>query len=369
MRLANRVILKVSHLPSLQQRFTQFPSRRHLLFLFSAFLLVLVWCRTLLAIPVGDYRRNIEQVIGALDTVNVQDEHESMSAYQARFTGTVNAIRTVLPPRQTVEWSSATYNVDNSWLHQSLEEFEKAAEPDQRKLLVHILERLKALDERLNEIERNSGAVEDKNEAKRKLNEILARGEYATKPQETSALSRLWLRFLRWLLTLFGRPGPAQSGSSRLITNLSQIFVVVLALIVIIYVLRMFAPKLWRTRGSKKLGKPEPRVVLVERLEPDQSAVDLLSEAEALARKGEIRTAIRKAYIALLVELGDRKVISLAQYKTNRDYLRSLRERESLHGKMMKLTDSFERHWYGYAQATDSDWTEFRAGYRETLQE
>jgi hypothetical protein len=362
--------LKVSHLPLLQQRFPQFPSRRHLLFLFSAFLLVLVWCGTLPAIPVGDYRKNIEQVIGALDTVNVQDEHESVSAYQARFTWTVNAIRTVLPPKQTVEWTNTTYNVDNSWLHQGLEEFEKAAEPDRRKLLVRILERLKALDERLDEIERSSaGAVEDKNEAKRKLNEILARGEYATKPQETSALSRLWQRFLRWLLTLFGRRGPAQASSSRLITNLSQVFVVVLALIVIIYVLRMFAPRLRRTRGSKKRGKPEPRVILGERLEPDQSAVDLLSEAEALARKGEIRAAIRKGYIALLVELGERHIISLAQYKTNRDYLRSVRERVLLHERMLKLTDSFERHWYGLAQANDSDWKEFRARYREALQE
>ena len=92
-------------------------------------------------------------------------------------------------------------------------------------------------------------------------------------------------------------------------------------------------------------------------------------EAEALARKGEIRAAIRKGYIALLVELGDRHIVTLAQYKTNRDYLRSVRERVLLHERMLKLTDSFERHWYGLAQANDSDWKEFRARYREALQE
>ena len=131
----------------------------------------------------------------------------------------------------------------------------------------------------------------------------------------------------------------------------------------------MFAPKLRRARGSRKKPKPEPRVVLGERLEPDQSAIDLLSEAEALARRGELRAAIRKAYIALLVELGDRKIISLAEHKTNRDYLRAVRDRESLHGKMIKLTDSFERHWYGFAEANNTDWTEFRARYSDALQE
>jgi hypothetical protein len=33
------------------------------------------------------------------------------------------------------------------------------------------------------------------------------------------------------------------------------------------------------------------------------------------------------------------------------------------------MTDSFERHWYGVVKASDSDWAEFRARYREALQE
>jgi hypothetical protein len=122
-----------------------------------------------------------------------------------------------------------------------------------------------------------------------------------------------------------------------------------------------------RSRRPKKKGKARARIVLGERLEPDQSALDLLSEAEALARRGELRAAIRKAYIALLVELGERKIISLAQYKTNRDYLRAVREVEPLYGNVKQLTDSFERHWYGLAQATETDWLAFRSTYKQAL--
>ena len=108
--------------------------------------------------------------------------------------------------------------------------------------------------------------------------------------------------------------------------------------------------------------------MLGERLEPEETATNLLSEAEALARRGELRAAIRKAYIALLVELGDRNLVSLAQHKTNRDYLRGLSNVPQLHSRMTGLTDSFERHWYGFAEATESDWQDFRAGYLAALQ-
>jgi hypothetical protein len=67
------------------------------------------------------------------------------------------------------------------------------------------------------------------------------------------------------------------------------------------------------------------------------------------------------------VELGDRKTISLAQHKTNRDYLNSVKSIPPLHATMRGLTDSFERHWYGFEQATPDDWQNFRAGYLAAL--
>ena len=80
-------------------------------------------------------------------------------------------------------------------------------------------------------------------------------------------------------------------------------------------------------RAGNVRAKPlrEPRVVLGERLAPGQTAADLLDDAERLARSGDLRGAIRKAYVALLCELGDRQVIRIAQHKTNRDYLQSIR--------------------------------------------
>lgn len=157
------------------------------------------------------------------------------------------------------------------------------------------------------------------------------------------------------------------AGSASIFGVIAKWVIIILALLVLGFVLKAFLPRLLRGGRTKKKRKDKARIVLGERLEPDQSALDLLAEAEALARRGELRAAIRRAYIALLVELGDRKVISLAQYKTNRDYLRAMREIEPLYRNVKVLTDSFERHWYGLAQADESDWLQFRSAYNQAL--
>jgi hypothetical protein len=66
--------------------------------------------------------------------------------------------------------------------------------------------------------------------------------------------------------------------------------------------------------------------------------------------------------------LGDRKVITLEQHKTNRDYLNSVRSIPLLHPTMRALTESFELHWYGFNEATENDWDNFRSRYQKALQ-
>jgi hypothetical protein len=145
------------------------------------------------------------------------------------------------------------------------------------------------------------------------------------------------------------------------------IFVLVLALIG--FLLYKFAPLIgFKVRHRTKKEKKD-RVILGERLAADENAGSLFSEAERLARDGNLRQAIRKGYIALLCELSDRKLIGLAQHKTNRDYLRDVRRRHALYQNMSGLTDNFERHWYGFENADEKDWEEFRRTYKKAVGE
>jgi len=319
------------------------------------------------AIPIVDYRQNLQRAITALDTLAQTDEDESETDVANRLTQTIKGVRAVLPEHQTIESESETCEVDNSWLHESLSEVEKLDPEHQAQRIDDVRETLRALESRVAELQNAGQLTENKEQAKSRLDSILARPEYATGARGPSALARLLQDLARWLAKLFPKSRNANPGRFDLISLIARILVIGLALVVLVYVLSILLRRFQRSGKVKTRKKAEARIVLGERLEPEATATDLLSEAEALARQGDLRAAIRKAYIALLVELGDRKLISLAHHKTNRDYLNSVRSIPQLHLQMRGLTESFERHWYGFASATANDWQDFRTAYLATL--
>lgn len=317
------------------------------------------------AIPLSEYQKNLNDAIAALEALKESDEEETTDHYAHRFHQALENIRTALPRNQSVESEGEVYNVDNAWLHAGIDELENAVDVSQN--TDQILEQLEAVQSRVAERQDAVASGESKEEAKNRLQSILARPEYMTTAKGPNALTRLFRDFVEWLRKLLPKPKPVKPGSVAWLNVVAKVAVIVGGLLLLVFLLRLLTIRLKRTRKIKPGKNQQPRIVLGERLEPEQTATDLLSEAEALARSGDLRAAIRKAYIALLVELGERKIISLAQHKTNRDYLNALRELPPLHSRMKGLTDSFERHWYGFAEASQSDWQNFRDGYLAAL--
>ena len=305
----------------------------------------------------------------ALDTLNQFDESETFLDYELRVARTTQGIQlNSLPEHSRIEFNEVSIDADNSWLHEELGQVGKTTGTARTELIARITERLRALEERLDELEQSVVATTStKDAAKGRLAAILARPDYATSVQEESAFARLSKRFWEWFLKLLPRPKPLAAGRYNFLGLIAQILVIALAAVVVVYAVRILVVRVRRRGRPRRKAKIGPRIVLGERLEPEQSASDLFSEAETLARNGELRAAIRKAYIALLVELGERKVISLAQHKTNLDYLRAVHEKQPLAENMRRMTDHFERHWYGLIVATESDWLAFRDRYKETL--
>jgi hypothetical protein len=323
------------------------------------------------AATLADYRHRVSQAITLSEQLQANHRNEEPSQPQQFITANVARIRELLPAKETVLLDGQSVIIDNAWLHEELENYEQTSSSQARRgeALARIVERLRALDERLNEMQGGKSANKsDKDGDKGRLAEILRRPDYNRKTAaESSALARLWARFVRWLLSLLPKTGPMTPNGSPFISSLMQIIVVAACLSTIALLIWKFAPRYLSNRRGRKKQKREARIVLGERLEPDQTAADLLAQAESLARDGDLRGAIRKAYIALLCELGDRKIVSLAQHKTNRDYLHSVRERVQLYSSMRQLTNSFELHWYGFQPPAENDWKEFRNGYQKAL--
>lgn len=316
------------------------------------------------------YREEVNRAVQSLEALPQWKKVERAPDYERRASATLQSIAESLLPMQSIEWNGTTVTIDNKWLAEALTRYEQIPASDDASReaeLAQLTERLKAVGERLSEMQTVDAGRAGKDEEKKKMEGILRRPEYNQQQDEGGALARLWRRFMEWLRNLFPRAEGLEPSRSGPLSGIAQLLVVSLALAVIVYIFWKFVPIFRSNRGRRVPERSEARVVLGERLEPDQTSADLLTEAEALARSGDLRAAIRKGYIALLCELGDRKIIGLAQHKTNRDYLRAVRPIEPLYQQMQQLTQSFENHWYGLEPATENDWNNFRSGFQRAV--
>lgn len=332
-----------------------------------ATLFILALCAQAQAASFEDYRARVSQAVSAIQQLEAPDYYvDDPLQRDSVMQNALTRLRQLLPAQESVLFNRQNIDVDNAWFHKALDEYQKLGHQPERAtaLVASTREQLRALLQRLDEMKLQS-ATDGKDQSKARLAEILRRPEYDKSIAEKSAIERLWEEFIRWLSKLIPKIGPLQPGTGQALSGVAQIVVIGFSVLLIAFLIWKLLPRYWRSRGmKKKKAKREPRIVLGERLEPDQTAADLLEQAEALARTGDLRGAIRKAYIALLCELGDRKVIMLAQHKTNRDYLMAVRNRRALYEPLRKLTTSFETHWYGFVAPEPNDWEEFRLGVR-----
>ncbi len=328
---------------------------------------------SIFAETLADYRADVKaSKLLIRNLLYVDSEDVSFDDFAGLVSDSLKKIRARMPAAEKVEWQGATVETDNRWLAEKLDEFERAAETDAKRwdVLTEIGERLEAIEQKIDELENPSASNRTKDEDKQKLAEILRREEYQ-KPlkKEESLAQKIERKISEWLENMFPRPkiSPVTSDGFQSVSFVLQIILYALILGVIAFVIYRFAPFfVKRFRGQGKSEKKE-RVILGERLADDETAQNLFAEAENLARSGNLRGAIRKGYIALLCDLSDRKVIGLSQHKTNRDYLRDVRKQDELYRNLSGLTVNYERHWYGFDEAQEADWENFRSGYKRAV--
>jgi len=313
----------------------------------------------------GDFTEELLDYVG-----DVLDEGEKDVEYEREV---LAELRKALPVTEKVEWEGTSVETGNQWLEAKLRDFEEETKDWEKRriILTEISERLSAIEKKIDQLETPALAGErSKDEEKRKLAEILRREEYR-KPEEKqeSWFARMQKKVRDWFNEKFPRTQIPES-PTRELSSFSfglQMLLYAVVLGFIAFLIYRFAPFFAdRFRRRKKEEKAE-RVILGEKLAADEDSQTLFDEAEAIARSGNLRGAIRKGYIALLCELSDRKIIGLAQHKTNRDYLRDVRKKDELYQNMHGLTTSFERHWYGFDDADEADWNEFKQIYRQAI--
>jgi Domain of unknown function (DUF4129) len=312
------------------------------------------------SIPFTGYATRIERAQAAIAELIEND------APAARLLKEISAIKRLVPRQQDVQFDGKVVRVDNSWLHVAIDEVAKKPASDidgRRSILTEISARLSALQERM----RGSQQVASAGDRSEQLNRILARPEYHLDEEKESSIKKflkmVWEELLRFLISL--DPTPVR-GTELPNTGLLSGFRILLVIILLVAsaIGAIHLTKRLRRRRRREEGR-DVREVLGEEIAGDVTSGDLLATAAELAKQGDYRTAIRRVYIALLLDLERQGRLPLHPSKTNRDYLNALRSERNIYPTFSMMTRTFEIIWYGQRRSTEEEFKGFVSRYKE----
>ena len=342
----------------------------------SILLTLLVFSGAAFSRTLAEYKEGISHAKEDISVLIYSEDDRTLDdrrAFEQKFYGELPEL---IPAKEKIEIRGATVETNNQWIYDKFEKYKKndGKETGESLLILNdVYERLSAVEMEIEKLENAAAAENTKDENKRKISEILKREEYLKpKPPEENFLQRTWRKIKEWLNEMFPKPDIDPNSTVEGLGSIAEVVkYAIYALIIgmIGFLIYKFLPLLLDKYKAREKRDRSERVILGEKLASDATAQSLFTDAEDLARTGDLRGAIRKGYIALLVELDDRKILRLSKHKTNRDYLRDVRERRELYSSLNDLTNNFERHWYGVEKADETDWEEFRTSYKQAVNE
>jgi uncharacterized protein DUF4129 len=313
---------------------------------------------------VGDYENRLAQ---AESLVNDAFERK-IFVWQLDFMA--REVKRLLPAGEEVEFNGSITRVDNAWLHEALNNVIKATNGDAGQripMLGEISARLARLRQSVKATQTTDDQLQDQ---RARLDGILARAEYQPEQKRDSMVARFINKTLEFIAQILARlfrgsaPPTSQGAGFGLAMVLRSLLLLIVVAALIFGVLKLSR----RIQARKKPAEePGTREALGEVIAEDATAADLFAMASDLARQGEYRKAIRRAYIALLCDFDHRGKLRLGRSKTNRDYLDAMRSEQGIYPTFSVMTFAFERAWYGQNRATEEDFQNFVTLYQEVI--
>lgn len=175
--------------------------------------------------------------------------------------------------------------------------------------------------------------------AREMLQEILGTPEFAG-ARGPSAVDRAIAALQEWVLALLRRLGLDSSTGVRLARGIAWM-VAALAVAALVPLLS----RTWRRRGAHAAALPATA------REAGRPSAEWVARVARALDAGDLREAVRCAYVAAVVRLEEQGLWRLDETRTPREYLRLLPADDRRKRPFAELTREFERAWYGLQPA------------------
>ena len=183
-------------------------------------------------------------------------------------------------------------------------------------------------------------------------------------------LGRIIKALIDWLNNLLGRHNRSYENTSSGYGWIEGVELLVwLLIVVVVSALVIFLYRVWRGRAKFRSPVATQAILPVPDVSDENVGADQLPEDEwmklgrELLGRGELRLAMRAFYLASLAHLAARNLISIARFKSNREYERELLRRGHSFPELLSMFGQnisvFEAIWYGMHEVSPDSVNQF----------
>jgi hypothetical protein len=230
-----------------------------------------------------------------------------------------------------------------SWLRDALSSAYNPASPDRARLLEQAAARLNQDDALANESNPQSADVFQR--ARTRADDVLSRPEFRT-VEERSYLEREIARFWQWVNSVFSGVSRFGQRSPWLVPLMEWGTMTLAAAGLLTWV--------FRTMQRQRLAVRIESSVSAEVWQKESDNWADLARVEAA--KQNWRAAVHCLYWATIVMLEGRRLWRRNRARTPREYVQLLEPGSGMQQSLRRLTQIFERIWYGLRPAAESDY-------------
>jgi hypothetical protein len=172
------------------------------------------------------------------------------------------------------------------------------------------------------------------------LAKVLARPEFNT-PMS------LWDRFWQWLRNLISRwlPNDATSTNAGWVRRLVELVPWIVTIVIVVAVIWLLS--YWLQRALRAFVTDARTAELTLEGDMPSTAAEARKQARAAAQTGNYRDAVRRLYLAALLQLAEHDLIRYERSLTNREVLVRVPADSPIRAHLEPVVATFDQVWYG----------------------